>query len=405
VVPRGGATGLVDGILCAPGDIALSLERMTGIQALDPLAMTMVVRAGTTLEAVQAAAEAADLFFPLDLGARGSATVGGTISTNAGGLRVLRYGMTRDLVLGLEAVLPDGSLFSDMKRLRKNNIGYDLKQLFVGAEGTLGIVTGVVLKLWPAQNHRATAWLQLAADAPIPEIAAFLRRETSDLVTTFELISASSLALVAEMRGAPTGFATGEGGAVLLELSSSSRHIRLDDVLMAALESLMERGWITDAALASSEAQRRAMWAVRETIPEGEKHAGGSVKLDIAVPLSQLGVFLVRAGAVLAERMPGVRLSFYGHVGDGNVHYNLMVPAGEDRLAFTRRVEDGIAHEIYAVAIDLGGSFSAEYGIGRFKRDLLHRYADPTRLTLIETIKHGLDPDGLMNAGAMTERP
>ncbi|TXM71042.1 FAD-binding oxidoreductase [Methylobacterium sp. WL120] len=407
LVPQGGNTGYVGGATPQAGrrQLVVSLERMARIRSVDPLDFTLTCDAGAILADAQAAAAAHDLLLPLSLGAEGSCRLGGNLGTNAGGLQVLRYGMTRDLVLGLEAVLPDGSLFSDMKRLRKNNIGYDLKQLFVGAEGTLGIVTGVVLKLWPAQDHRATAWLQLAADAPIPEIAAFLRRETSDLVTTFELISASSLALVAEMRGAPTGFATGEGGAVLLELSSSSRHIPLDDVLMAALESLMERGWITDAALASSEAQRGAMWTVRETIPEGEKHAGGSVKLDIAVPLSQLGVFLVRAGAVLAERMPGVRLSFYGHVGDGNVHYNLMVPAGEDRLAFTRRVEDGIAHEVYAVAIDLGGSFSAEYGIGRFKRDLLHRYADPTRLTLIETIKRGLDPDGLMNAGAMTGRP
>ena len=407
LVPQGGNTGYVGGATPQAGlrQLVVSLERMVRIRSVDPLDFTLACDAGAILADAQAAAAAHDLLLPLSLGAEGSCRLGGNLGTNAGGLQVLRYGMTRDLILGLEAVLPDGSLFSDMKRLRKNNIGYDLKQLFVGAEGTLGIVTGVVLKLWPAQHHRATAWLQLAADAPIPEIAAFLRRETSDLVSTFELISASSLALVAEMRGAPTGFATGEGGAVLLELSSSSRHIPLDDVLMASLESLMERGWITDAALASSEAQRRAMWTVRETIPEGEKHAGGSVKLDIAVPLSQLGAFMVRAGSVLAERMPGVRLSFYGHVGDGNVHYNLMVPAGEDRLAFTRRVEDGIAHEIYAVAIDLGGGFSAEYGIGRFKRDLLHRYADPTRLALIETIKHGLDPDGLMNAGAMTGRP
>lgn len=404
LVPQGGNTGYVGGATPQAGrrQLVVSLERMSRIRSVDPLDFTLACDAGAILADAQAAAARHDLLLPLSLGAEGSCRLGGNLGTNAGGLQVLRYGMTRDLVLGLEAVLPDGSLFSDMKRLRKNNIGYDLKQLFVGAEGTLGIVTGVVLKLWPAQNFRATAWLQLAADAPIPEIAAYLRRETSDLVSTFELISASSLALVAEMRGAATGFATGPGGAVLLELSSSSRHVPLDDVLMVALETLMERTWITDAVLASSEAQRRAMWTVRETIPEGEKHAGGSVKLDIAVPVSQIGAFLARGGALLAERMPGVRLSFYGHVGDGNIHYNLVVPAGEDRLAFTRRVEEGIAHDLYAVAIDLGGSFSAEYGIGRFKRDLLRRYADPTRLALIEVVKAAFDPDGLMNAGAMS---
>ena len=406
LVPQGGNTGYVGGATPEAGrrQLVVSLERMTRIRAVDPLDFSLACDAGTILAEAQAAAAAHDLLLPLSLGSEGSCRIGGNLGTNAGGLQVLRYGMARDLVLGLEAVLPDGSLFSDMKRLRKNNVGYDLKQLFVGAEGTLGIITGVVLKLWPAQSFRATAWLQLAADAPIAEIAAFLRRETSDLVTTFELVSASSLALVAEMRGAPTGFSTGPGGAALLELSSSSRHIALDAVLMGALETLMEQGHIADAVLASSEAQRRAMWTVRETIPEGEKHAGGSVKLDIAVPVSRLGAFLARGGTIVAERMPGVRLSFYGHVGDGNVHYNLVVPAGADRRAFTRQVEDGIAHELYALAMELGGSYSAEYGIGRFKRPLLLRYADPTRLSLIETIKAGLDPDGVMNAGAMTGR-
>ncbi|MFC6776262.1 FAD-binding oxidoreductase [Methylobacterium gregans] len=288
-----------------------------------------------------------------------------------------------------------------MRTLRKNNIGYDLKQLFIGAEGTLGLVTGVVLKLWPAQTRRATAWLQLAANAPIPEIAALVRRETADLASTFELISASSLALVADMRGADLGLAAGPGGAVLLELSASSERIPLDDVLLGTLEALIEAGHVEDAVLAQSERQRREMWTIRETIPEAEKHAGGSVKLDIAVPTSAVSSFLERAGAVVAAEAPGTRLSFYGHVGDGNIHFNLMVPAGRDRLAFTREVEAGIAHAVYAVAVDLGGSFSAEYGIGRFKRDLLVRYGEPNRLALLSAIKRAIDPHGVMNAGAM----
>ena len=403
LVPQGGNTSYVGGATPEPGrrQLIVSLERMTRIRAVDPLNFTLACDAGIILADAQRAAEAEGLFLPLSLGAEGSCRLGGNLGTNAGGLQVLRYGMARDLVLGLEVVLPDGALFSDMRTLRKNNIGYDLKQLYIGAEGTLGIITGVVLKLWPAQAQRATAWIELAAGAPIPEMAATVRRETSDLVSTFELISASSLDLVAAMQGAGTGLKAGPGGAVLLELTASSSRIDLDAVLMGCLEDLMERGWVTDAVLAQSEAQRRAMWAVRETIPEGEKHAGGSVKHDIAVPISNITAFLERGAALLAEHLPEVRLSVYGHVGDGNLHYNLVVPQGRDRLDFTRAIEADFAHRLYAAAIELGGSFSAEYGIGRFKRDLLVRYADSARLALMETVKRSLDPDGIMNAGAM----
>ena len=403
LVPQGGNTSYVGGATPEPGrdQLVVSLERMGRIRSIDPTGFTLACDAGTILADAQAAAEAQGCLLPLSLGSEGSCRLGGNLGTNAGGLQVLRYGMTRDLVLGLEAVLPDGSLFSEMRALRKNNIGYDLKQLFIGAEGTLGIVTGVVLKLWPAQTRRATAWMQLAANAPIPEIAALVRRETADLASTFELISASSLALVADMRGADLGLAAGPGGAVLLELSASSERIPLDDVLLGTLEALMEAGHVEDAVLAQSERQRREMWTIRETIPEAEKHAGGSVKLDIAVPTSAVSAFLARAGGVVEAQRPGTRLSFYGHVGDGNIHFNLMVPPGHDRLAFTKAVEDGIAHAVYAVAIELGGSFSAEYGIGRFKRDLLVRYGDPARLTLQQAIKQAFDANGILNAGAL----
>lgn len=403
LVPQGGNTSYVGGATPEAGrhQLVVSLERLASVRALDPLNFTLACDAGIVLAEAQAAAAGQGLLLPLSLGSEGSCRLGGNIGTNAGGLQVLRYGMTRDLVLGLEVVLPDGSLLSDMKALRKNNAGTDIRQLFVGAEGTLGIVTGVVLKLWPAQTHRATAWVSLAEGAPLPEIAARVRRETSDLVTTFELISASSLDLVATMRGAALGVSAGSGGALLLELSSSSSRIPLDDVLLGTLEALMEEDWVEDAVIAQSETQRRAFWTIRETIPEAEKAAGGSVKLDIAVPVSAVSTFIERAGAIVAREMPGVRLSSYGHVGDGNVHYNLMVPKGAERVAFTREVEAGIAHPLYALAIELGGSFSAEYGIGRFKRDLLARYADPTRLSLIAAVKAALDPDGRMNAGAM----
>ncbi|URD39592.1 FAD-binding oxidoreductase [Methylobacterium tardum] len=402
-MPQGGNTSYVGGATPEPGrgQLVVALERMNQVRSVDPMGFTLACDAGTILADAQAAAEASGCLLPLSLGAEGSCRLGGNVGTNAGGLQVLRYGMTRDLVLGLEVVLPDGSLFSDMRTLRKNNIGYDLKQLFIGAEGTLGIVTGVVLKLWPAQTRRATAWMQLTAGAPIPEIAALVRRETADLASTFELISASSLELVADMRGAELGLAAGPGGAVLLELSASSQRIPLGDILLGTLEALIEAGHVEDAVLAQSERQRREMWLIRETIPEAEKHAGGSVKLDIAVPTSAVSAFLTRAGAVVEVQAPGTRLSFYGHVGDGNIHFNLMVPPGRDRIGFTGEVEEGVAHAVYAVAIDLGGSFSAEYGIGRFKRDLLSRYGDPTRLALLGALKQAIDPQGLMNAGAM----
>lgn len=403
LVPQGGNTGYVGGATPEAGrrQLVVSLERLARLRAVDPLNFTMACDAGMVLAEAQKAAAAHGLLFPLSLGSEGSCRLGGNIGTNAGGLQVLRYGMTRDLVLGIEAVLPDGSLLSDMRALRKNNAGTDIRQLFVGAEGTLGIVTGVVLKLWPAQSHRATAWVSLAAGAPLPEIAARVRRETSDLVSTFEFISASSLDLVATMRGASLGVSAGPGGALLLELSSSSARIPLGDLLLGTLETLVEEGWVEDAVIAQSEAQRRAFWSIRETVPEAEKAAGGSVKLDIAVPVSAVSAFLEQGAVIVAEEMPGVRLSFYGHVGDGNIHYNLMVPAGTERIAFTRAVEAGIAHALYALAMELGGSFSAEYGIGRFKRDLLARYADPTRLSLMAALKRTLDPDGRMNAGAM----
>lgn len=403
LVPQGGNTSYVGGATPEPGrrQLVVSLERMNRIRAVDPVGFTLACDAGVVLADAQAAAESQGCLLPLSLGAEGSCRLGGNVGTNAGGLQVLRYGMTRDLVLGLEVVLPDGSLFSDMRTLRKNNIGYDLKQLFIGAEGTLGIVTGVVLKLWPAQTRRATAWVQLAADAPIPEIAALVRRETADLASTFELISATSLGLVAAMRGAELALAAGSGGALLIELSASSERIPLDDLLLGTLEVLMEEGHVEDAVFAQSERQRQEMWTVRETIPEAEKHAGGSVKLDIAVPTSAVSAFLARASSVVEAAKPGTGLSFYGHVGDGNIHFNLLVPEGRDRIAFTREVEEGVAHAVYAVAIDLGGSFSAEYGIGRFKRDLLCRYEDATRADLIGRIKQAIDPKRQMNDGAL----
>ncbi len=405
LVPQGGNTSYVGGATPDTGgrQLVVSLERMTRIRAVDAAGFTLSADAGAILADVQAAADTHGLMLPLSLGSEGSCRLGGNVGTNAGGLNVLRFGMARDQILGIEAVLADGSLLSDMRTLRKHNVGYDLKQLFIGGEGTLGIVTGVVLKLVPKPVAHATAWVQISDAAALSGMLADVRRESADLVSSFEFVTRNSLDLVAALGQGDAGLRTGAGGAVIIELSASSHRVPLDDLLGAIIEAMMEKGWVEDAFLAQSEKQRLDMWRIRETIPEGEKHAGGSVKLDISVPLSRLADFLAQGGEAVRRHDPTLVLSVYGHVGDGNIHYNIMVPRGADRLAFTRDINDGLAHALYAIAGSLGGSFSAEYGIGRIKRDLLERYADPVRLALMGRVKAAFDPDNVMNAGAMVD--
>lgn len=405
LVPQAGNTSYVGGATpdLSGRQLVLSLERMTRIREVDALGFTLSADAGVILADAQAAAEAAGLLLPLSLGAEGSCRLGGNLGTNAGGLNVLRYGMARDQVLGIEAVLPDGSLFSDMRALRKHNVGYDLKQLFIGGEGTLGIVTGVVLKLSPRPAAHCTAWVQIADASALPEMLSEVRRESCDLVSSFEFITRTSLDLVTEVGLGVPNLRTGTGGAVIIELSASSERVPLEEMMGAIIEAMMEKGWVEDAFLAQSGQQRLDMWRVRESIPEGEKHAGGSVKLDISVPLSRLWDFLREGAAIVHAHDPALRLSVYGHVGDGNIHYNILVPEGADRLAFTDAVNAGLAHDLYALARSLGGDYSAEYGIGRLKRDLLERYSDAVRLDLMRRVKGALDPDNLMNAGAMVD--
>ena len=400
LVPQGGNTSYCGG--ATPDEsgrqFVVSLERMAKIRSVDPLGFTLSLDAGVILADAQKAAEEAGLTLPMSLGSQGSARIGGLLGTNAGGLSVLRYGMMRDLLLGIEAVLPDGSVLRDMRRLRKNNTGYDVKQCFVGAEGTLGIVTGAVLKLIPQASNRATAWLPLAAAAPLAEMLALMRRETADLISSFEFITTTALGLVA---GAEAGLHAGEGGTLLIELSSSSDRVPLDEVLLGAVEQLAERGWIEDGLLASNERQRAEMWRMRGTIPEGELKAGGSIKHDISVPISSVDAFLLRGAEIVAAYDPTFRLSVYGHVGDGNLHYNVLVPQGEERLAFSKRIETELAPQLYDLAAEMDGAFSAEHGVGRLKRGLLERYGDPVRRQTMRRIKTAFDPNNLMNAGAV----
>lgn len=402
IVPQAGNTSYCAGATPdASGEqFVLSLERLDKVRAVDPLDAALSVDAGVILKHAQEAAEAAGLYLPLSLGSEGSCRIGGVIGTNAGGLSVLRYGMTRDLVLGLEVVLPDGTLVNDMKKLRKNNTGYDIRQNFIGAEGSLGVVTGAVLKLIPIPARRATAWVELAPGVPLAEMLALVRRETSDLVSSFEFITARSLALVAGNDGR---LKSGSGGVILVELSSSSRHLPIGDVLEGAMGEVVEASWAEDVIIAQTEAQRAQMWRIRETIPEGEKHFGGSVKHDISVPLGSTVDFLARGGALVTAYDPALELSVYGHVGDGNLHYNVLVPPGEDRLAFTDRIGRELAPALYDLAVGMGGTFSAEHGVGRLKRGLLQHYADPGRYRVLRGIKGLFDPLGVMNPGAMVD--
>lgn len=403
LVPQGGNTGYCGGATpSATGlDAVVSFKRLNGVRSVDRIGFTISVDAGVTLQDVHRAAAEMDLAFGLGLGSQGSCVIGGNISTNAGGISVLRYGMMRDLVLGLEAVLPDGSVYGDMRMLRKNNTGYDLKQLFIGSEGTLGFVTGTVLKLHPMPRSFAAAWLILAKDPPLADMLGSVRRETADLVTSFEFISELSLSL--SQTNATGALQGGPGGALLIELASSSASLPLDDILGAAIEGLIENGAVLDALIATSGMQKQQMWARRELLPEDEKSVGGSVKHDIATPVSSIQTFREKAAACVAAYDSTIEISSYGHVGDGNLHFNLLVPRGKERLSFTKQVEQELSPQIYQIARELGGTFSAEHGVGRLKRDLFERYVEPTRKSLMRQIKNVIDPDGRFNPGAMVD--
>jgi FAD/FMN-containing dehydrogenase len=398
MVPQGGNTGLVGGGVPF-GGIVISTGRLDRIRALDFADRTITVEAGVTLAAVQKAADDADALFPLSLAAEGTCQIGGNLATNAGGTAVLRYGNARDLVLGLEVVLADGRIWNGLGGLRKDNSGYDLKQLFLGSEGTLGIITAAVLKLFPKPRARETA---LAA-VPSAEAAVALfrrcHRVAGDALTAFEMIGGRALEMcVRNIPGVADPFAVPPPASVLIELASPREGDPLREVLEAVLGESLEDGLVTDAVLADSMAQRRALWRLRESIPEAQKHEGGSIKNDISIPLSRLAVFLDQATAAVERAMPGIRVVAFGHLGDGNIHFNLSQPPGIDRAAFL--AEWGRIERIVAdVAAGLGGSFAAEHGIGTLKRDGLVRYKSPVAIDLMRAIKRALDPANLLNPG------
>jgi FAD/FMN-containing dehydrogenase len=401
IVPQGGNTGLCGGSVPHEfgHEVVLGLGRMNKIRALDPLNYTMAVEAGCILANIQKAAADADRLFPLSLGAEGTCQIGGNLSTNAGGVAVLRYGNARDLVLGLEVVLPDGSVLDSMTALRKDNTGYDLKQLFLGAEGTLGIITAAVLKLFPRPRDQATAMVAVETPERAVELLSRVRTDSGDLVTSFELMNRQCIALaVALVPGVPEPLAQKTPYYVLVELSSGADDGKLRETLENSLGRALEDGVITDAAIAASASQAQAMWRVREAIPESQKIGGGGIKHDVSVPVSSVPVFIDAARQAAKAELRDIRIFAFGHVGDGNVHFNLVWPEGADREAFLARWPhfNRIVHE---VAMRFGGSISAEHGIGRLKREEFGRYADPVELETMRRIKAALDPKNIMNPG------
>ncbi len=404
LVPQGGNTGTVAGAT-PPADgsaLLLSMRRMNRIRSASATDNAVIAEAGVILSDLHAAAAAIGRRFPLSLAAKGSATVGGLISTNAGGTQVLRFGPMRSLVLGLEAVLPDGALFEGLATLRKDNRGYDLRQLLTGAEGTLGIVTAAALRLVPAVGARAVAWVGLDGPANALHLLRRLEERSPEIIESFELVPADALALVLEnIPGMRAPLASPCPWNVLIEAVGNRDDAPPAALLESALADAMEQDLILDATIAASEAQAEALWALRESISEAEKRDGPSLKHDISVPVSEMPIFLEREGARIEARFPGSRIIAFGHLGDGNIHFNLLPPADADReswIAAYGRDATAMVHDLVAAA---GGSLSAEHGIGQAKLAEFARLGDPVRLAMLRAIKQAIDPLGIMNPGKL----
>ena len=395
IVPQGGNTGLVYG-QTPQGEILLSLERMKAIREVTPLDDVLVAEAGVTLHEAREAAAAAGRLFPLSLASEGSATVGGLISTNAGGTAVLRYGNMRELVLGIEAVLPNGEIFRGLKRLRKDNTGYDLKQLLIGAEGTLGVVTAASLKLFAQPVSRAVGIVGLLEPQAAIELLAMAKRESAGAVEAFELMSRQSVDFA--MKNIPGLREPLQGRHpwyVLVETISGEAggaEASLERLMAAALETEL----VTDAVVAQTEAQARLMWRLREDLSAAQKPEGVNWKHDISVPVSRVPEFLERATAALKARWPDCRVCAFGHIGDGNIHYNIAQPLGDDGGAFDRD-RDAAAEIVHDIVAELGGSISAEHGLGAMKTEEALRYKSPVEVETMRAIRLALDPKRIMN--------
>jgi FAD/FMN-containing dehydrogenase len=401
VVPQGGNTGYCGG--ATPDEsgrqVVLALGRLNRIRELDTANDTLVAEAGCVLAQVQAAAAAAERLFPLSLGSEGSCQIGGNLSTNAGGTSVLRYGMMRELVLGLEVVLPDGRVLDTLSALRKDNTGYDVKSLFLGAEGTLGVITAAALKLFPQIRTHATALVAVSDVHAAVALLARLREASSERVSTFEIMPRIALELsVRHIVGVTDPFSTPYPWYVLCELGAARAAEPLEAVLEESLGAALAGGMVLDAVIAHSERERTALWRLRENIPEAQRREGAGLKHDISVPVGRLADFVARAAPWITANVPEGQLVAYGHAGDGNLHFNVGVRPGADGAALLARAEP-IRRAVHDLVREFGGSFSAEHGIGRLKVEELERYTAPVELELMRRLKQLFDPHHIMNPG------
>jgi FAD/FMN-containing dehydrogenase len=397
LTPQGGNTGLVGGGMPAGGAL-VSLARMNRIRAVDPAGLTLTAEAGAILETVQNAARAAGCVFPLSLGAKGSATIGGLISTNAGGVQVLRHGTMRTLVAGLEAVLPDGQVLNQLTGLAKDNTGYDIKQLLIGAEGTLGFVTAAALRLAPAPAERAVGWAAVADPHAALRLLARLRRLSGGQVESFELIPGAGVGLVESELGYRPPLAGAHDWQVLIELAGLPP---LAPVLEQGLAEAVADGEVIDATIAASEAQAAALWRLREELPEAERREGPALHHDISVAVAAMPSFALSAAARIEADFPGARVLAFGHLGDGNLHFNVRSPAAPGGAEWLAARGAAITAAVYQLVTEAGGSISAEHGIGQLKRAELACYGNPAKLAAMRAIKAALDPLGIMNPGKL----
>ena len=403
IVPQGGNTGMCGGATPdgSGAQVVLSLGRLNRVRAIDPLNNTLTVEAGCVLQTLQTLATEHDRLFPLSLGAEGSCQIGGNIATNAGGVQVLRYGNTRDLVLGLEVVLADGQVLNLLRALRKDNTGYDLKHLFIGSEGTLGIITAAVLKLFPAPHANSVAFAAMQTPQQALQLLGLMRGQLGDRFTAFELMSQASLGLVRQYFPAtPALFSTPHPWHVLMQASDAGSQQALDAAFQSALGVALEQGIIDDVVLATSEAQARGLWAVRENISEAQQIDGSNIKHDIAVSVSSVPAFVDEVQPLLHAVYSGVRPIVYGHLGDGNLHFNVSRPAGWTTPEWQLET-DCVNAIVLDVVSRYQGSFSAEHGLGQLKNHEMALYKTPLEVALMRRVKQALDPHGLMNPGKL----
>ena len=398
VVPQGGNTGLVGGQTPLHNEIVLSLNRLDRIREVDPISNTMTCEAGVTLQRAREAAAAVDRLYPQLLPSEGTCTIGGNLSTNAGGTAALAYGVSRAHVLGIEVVLADGRVLKDLNKLKKDNTGYDLKNLFIGAEGTLGVITAAVLRLVPRPRAVETAFVGLPSPQAALALLTIAANSAGGGVTSYELMTRTGMELaLRHATGCRDPLAAAHPWYVLIELSSQAKS-GLRDVMEDVLAQGLKRGLVADATIADSLEQAKTFWRIREMLGEAQRHAGGSIKHDVSVPVAKVPEFLMEADAAAAALIPGARPLPFGHLGDGNIHYNVIQPEGADKAEFLKRWDE-MNTAIFAVVKKYGGSISAEHGVGALKRDLLPSVKDPVALELMKSLKRMLDPKNILNPG------